>query len=204
MAGHTEIKIFTIQELISLFSLDNVGKKGSIFDKTKLDWVNGVYIRQSQAIELQDQIIKFIDHDFASIMNNWSSVQLLDFIDLYKERTKTLKELAQNIIEIHSFPKLEHDQAQSLVPDTTLAIIEKFITSLEQVSDFSAHSLSTYAQLFCREHSIKLPTIAHPIRYALTGKKESPGIFHIISILKKEESIRRLANFVRVIHETTK
>ena len=99
--SHGDQEIFTIDELINYFSLKNIGKKGSIFDMTKLDWLNGLYIRSMQADEIISYIIEYIDKDFFSKFFQWNKEQVFAVIDAYKDRVKTLQELIEKIKLLH-------------------------------------------------------------------------------------------------------
>ncbi len=195
-------EIFTKEELISYFTLENIGKKGSIFDIAKLEWVNGVYMRNTSAQTLYDQIIACIDSEFSSHVKNFSKDQILGLIDVYKERAKTLKDiatelthLAQYIPDVQTLPAFTVDQ---------IGYLTRFIEHLATINNYTSDELSQSAKNLCKELNIKLVNLAQPIRFALTGKHESPGVFHLLALLKKEEGIRRLKNFVKVIGASKK
>jgi len=201
--AHGDQEVFTREELISYFSLEHVGKKASIFDKAKLDWMNGVYIRTMSASELCDQIVSYVDPQFMATVSQFSIEQLFALVDLYKDRAKTLKDIVDGIIYVHSPLLPQQELLLSITPDQVHALKE-FIEELEGFNSFTSENLSEFAKSLCEKLKIKLPQLAVPLRIAVTGKSESPGIFHLLAILKKQESIRRLTNFVKVLEAIKK
>ena len=98
--AHGDQEIFSKQELIELFTLEQVNKKGAIFDPQKLDWLNGVYIRGLKDEEILQRISRDVIPDFKAQFLSWNDQKILAAIALYKERVKTLRELAQELINV--------------------------------------------------------------------------------------------------------
>lgn len=193
--SHGDQEIFSRQELVSYFSLDHIGKKGAIFDIKKLEWLNGVYIRETAAQDLLYFIERDIDPNFTQQLTHWSSETCVGFIDLYKERVKTLKELMQELKIVHDGPgEWDETEITPLVNQTTINLLTNIETLIDQQKDFSSSALSTVIKNLCQQLGLKLPDIAKPIRIALTGKSSSPGIFEMLSLLGKETVIKRVGN----------
>jgi glutamyl-tRNA synthetase len=194
--AHGDQEIFTKSELIKLFTLEAVGKKGSIFDQQKLDWVNGIYIRQLNASELFDYIIHNIDSNFSKQFGNWSQEVILKLIDLYKERAKRVTDIIDGLHDLYQAPiKYDASAVEKWVSIQTVANLELLMGKLE-ASDFQRDTIATICKDICKEQNMKLPTLLQPIRLALTGSIESPGVFDILAILGKTESLKRIAAFI--------
>jgi glutamyl-tRNA synthetase len=191
--SHGDQEIFTREELIRYFSLDHVGKSGSIFDAEKLKWVNSVYIKKYSAQELLDYITNYCEPDFIDRLSAWNEAQVLFLIGLYKERVHTVRELIDTLIQLHSAPKQydAHDCAQ-WIDGNTSAHLRDLVQTLENSSDFSLESLSIALKQWCKDREIKLVTIAQPVRIALVGKAASPGVFELLSVLGKQETLSRI------------
>ncbi len=191
--SHGDQEIFSRQEMIEYFSLDHVGKKGAIFDPVKLEWVNSVYIKNLDSQDLLDLIERDVDTDFLSRVKNWSKDQLLKAVDLYKDRVKTLSELVGSIENVYNgtitFNEIE------VSPE----LIENIYQLLFVTEDFSVENLSTIIKSFCKNLGLRLPAVAQPIRVALTGSLSSPGVFDLLNILTKEESLKRLEKYKEFI-----
>lgn len=195
--SHGDQEIFTKDELISCFSLKAVGKKGSIFDQAKLDWVNGVYLRKADNEYLLDQILAYVQPGLMDFLSHFSKEQILGLIGLYKERTKTLKELVQEMVDLHQSPRTFDQQVlQPLLTPLTVEHLGQLLALLATQKEFRADELAALVKQLCGQLGTKLGALAQPIRIALTGKTASPGVFELLALLKKEESMRRLQAFV--------
>lgn len=191
--SHGDQEIFTKDELIAFFTLKAVGKKGSIFDPKKLDWVNSVYMQKADNQFLLDTIIEYIEPDLKHKIR-FSHDQLIALVALYKERTHTLGALFQEITALYQRPTWsDYDMAIKL---ELLQKLEALIQQYTELPYFAADELSVITKEFCKDESLKLGDIAQPIRLALTGKTASPSVFELLTILGKDESIQRLINFV--------
>lgn len=200
--SHGDQEIFTIDELIKYFSLDHVGKKGAIFDIKKLEWTNSVYIKQHTSEELLNFIEKDIDKSFSSKLINWDRKTILGFIDLYKERVKTLKELIGELEIIYHVSKSFNLEEIKIFANLQVKNnLEKVLEILENIHDFSIQNLNDSIKKLVKDMGINLPDIAKPLRLALTGKLSSPGIFEILFLLGKKESIERINFFKKEIEK---
>jgi len=191
--SHGDQEIFTKNELVSYFSLDHVGKKGAIFDVDKLLWLNSVYIREMSAKSLKKRIEDDLQFDYKNCLGRFSESLILRLIDLYKGRSKTLQELKDHLVLIHDGPK-NYDMSAigRWIDEKTLVYLEDLIDVLKVEDNFAHDILASIIKKICKEHSVKLVALAQPIRIALTGSTASPGIFDLLEIVSKDQSIKRL------------
>jgi len=200
--SHGDQEIFTRQELIDYFTLDHVGKKGAIFDQEKLEWINGLYMREADSQQLLDTIITYVEPGFLTKIKGWSKEQIIVFIELYKQRAKTVRELADELVRLHDGPEAYDAAAvEKWTTPETAGHIEKLIELLEQQKIFSADELSVVVKSLCDQLSIKLVKLAQPIRIALTGSSASPGIFELMELLGREVVIERLSKFLAFLNK---
>jgi glutamyl-tRNA synthetase len=200
--SHGDQEIFTQQELITYFSLDQVGKKGAIFDPQKLAWMNSVYLRHRSACDILMIMQRDVNVTLHEQLPLWSEKQVITLIDLYKERVKTIAELVQELQALYAGPTgYDASSIAASVTPTTRAHLEQLIPLLEstQVDVFTHDHLATLIKNLCKQLSIKLVALAQPIRIALTGISASPGVFELLAILGKQESIRRLQKFLATL-----
>ena len=193
--SHGDQELFSRDELITLFTLDHVGKKGAVFDQEKLDWLSGVYIREADNKHLLD----YIEHNVAPELQKKSGFnveQLLQLIGLYKERAKTLKEVADQISAFGATPTAYDDAsvAKWVTPETA-AHIQALIKKIESITDFNKETAEHEIKTYAKTTGQKMGMIAQPIRIALTGGSSSPSIFELLVILGKQASITRLQEF---------
>ena len=190
--SHGDQEIFSRDELIKFFDLNKVQKSGAAFDKAKLDWLNQTYLRNKSS----EEIFALIEKDLNSI---FSKDQKLALIDLYKERSTTLKELALFIDIIAKSPKEYDSEALKSIQPESKRVVADAVKILSESIDWSSSALSDQIKDWAKKNGFKLGQIAPLIRLSVTGGTESPGIFSLIEILGKNETINRLNRFLAII-----
>lgn len=194
-----EREIFSMQELIEAFSFEHVHKAGAIFDVTKLEWMNGIYLHKKTNTEILELIKLNIDSDFETKLTNFSNEQILEFINLYKEKFRNLYDLSQIIILLNNIPeKYEQTGMDQFVNTETKGSLSSLIEKLDN-AQWNLDEITKLIKTFAKDNNIKFPFIAQPIRLALTGTITSPGIYEMLIAFGKEESINRLKRFLNNI-----
>jgi len=198
--SHGDQEIFTKQELIAYFDLDHVGKKGAIFDKEKLDWVNSIYIRALAPEALYDYIIAHLEPKLADLLAPWDKEKIIASIALYQDRIKTIGELLSILYRLRIVPHVydEHDVATWITPQA-LEHLELLMTRLETLDQYDADQINMVLKQMCKEFNIKLVALAQPVRLALVGTTASPSIFALMALLGKQESLQRLSLLVDLV-----
>ena len=190
-------EIFTKQELIEKFTLENVGKSPAVFNPDKLLWLNGWYIRNKPAEEIAEPIIPFLKKKgFQVILDE----RLIKIVNILRERAKTLVELA-NSSDYFFVDEVKYEEAarkKFLTPET-LPIFETLVERLSSLDEFTVPELQKIFGEITEKRGLKLVQIAQPVRVALTGGTVSPGIFEVMEILGKEKVIERLKRAVSLI-----
>lgn len=191
--SHGDQEIFTKEQLISLFSLDAVGKKGAIFDVQKLDWINSHYIRQRSALELFSYLQEWVMPAIGTQIL-WDVDKIHQVIGLYKDRVKTIKELGQELLMLYCGPaSFDHDQVSSHTGADTAVQIEQLIEALAAIEQpWSSVSVSAAIKQFVALLKIKFVDLAHPVRLALIGKADGPGVTDLLLCVGKDEALKRL------------
>lgn len=193
--SHGDQEVFTIEELIKYFKIDDVGKNGAIFDYNKLLWLNSVYIKAKPANELCALVHQNLGINLVRQTSAWDQAQLQAAITLYKDRSQTLRQLVQGVLSLYHAPKVY--EAESV----TLWVVPGIITKLRiladelQYVDIDKVQLQEIIKTFAKDHDLKFPAIAQPMRIALIGTSHGPGIFDMIEILGKDEALHRLKEF---------
>lgn len=195
--SHGDQEIFTREELISLFSLQAVGKKASMFDQAKLDWINGIYIRSTSAQALYDIIIQDVQPEFSSALSSWSQEKILQAISLYKDRVKTLKEMADDIHALYNrSSRMSSEDKERWIGQNTAEHLILFKKKIQELPEFTLDALSLQGKAVCQEVGIKLVQLAQPLRLALTGTAHGPSVFEVMMLLSKEETVKRIEEFI--------
>lgn len=193
--SHGDQEVFTTDELITYFKIDDVGKNGAIFDYNKLLWLNSVYIKAKPASELCALIQQNLEINLVQQTSAFNQEQLQATITLYKDRSQTLRELVQGVMNLYHAPQVY--DAESVAQWVTLEVIAKLRILIDelQYAHIDELQLQEVVKTFAKDHDLKFPMIAQPIRIALIGSSHGPGIFDMIGILGKDETLHRLKQF---------
>lgn len=185
----TEQELYSLEELISSFSLQRVGKSGSKFDPDKAKWFNQEYIKKTNdkilAIELRE-IIQEKDLGF-------SDEYLEKVCGLLKERITFIHEIWDNSPYFFIAPTTYDKKAvKKRWKENTPEIIEKLSGYFESLEAFDPLSLEKAFNIFIEKNEINTGAALAPLRLVLTGILSGPAVFDIMSVVGKEESIRRM------------
>jgi len=190
----TDQEIFSIEELIDQFSLEKVSRTGAIFNREKLDFFNGYYIRKKSLEELAILVKPYLVK--AGLIPEDYSLEPFFFMALrtVQERMKKLSEAP----ELLSFYFKEPDYPKELLipkkgtAEEAVFALEVAIDCLAEIEDFAAPVLERELRLVAQEKGIPPGNLLWPVRAALTGKEASPGAFEVLEVLGKDESLLRL------------
>jgi glutamyl-tRNA synthetase len=196
--AHGDQEIFSTEEMIAAFDLPQIGRSPARFDFARLESLNGHYIRQSTNADLVAEIERLLPHVAggaelkAKIAPELRS-RLLAAMPGLKERAKTLVELIDSAGFLFADrPITLDDKAKAVMTDEARALLKDLLPQLEQTEPWSAEAAEQTVRTFAERAGVKLGAIAQPLRTALTGRVTSPGIFDVLTVLGKTESLARL------------
>ncbi|MBR0993810.1 glutamate--tRNA ligase [Bradyrhizobium japonicum] len=197
--SHGDQEIFSTEEMIAAFDLASVGRAAARFDFAKLENLNGHYIRHADDQSLVKMFEDVLDHvvpardELKAKLNDTTRAQLLKAMPALKERAKTLIELIDSAYFIFADRPLELDpKAQALLTPENRKLIGQLHSALEKVETWSGAATEAALRAFAEENGLKLGAVAQPLRAALTGRTTSPGIFEVLDVLGRQESLGRL------------
>jgi glutamyl-tRNA synthetase len=196
--SHGDQEIFSTDEMIAAFDLAQVGRSPARFDFAKLESLNGHYLRQAGDAELVAEIERVLPHiaagnDLRAKMNPALRSKLVAAMPALKERAKTLVELIDSAHYIYADrPIMLDDKAAALLNAEARAMIAELVPELERVEPWTAASVEAAVRAYADTSGRKLGAVAQPLRAALTGRTTSPGIFDVLAVLGKSESVARL------------
>ncbi|MCG2628464.1 glutamate--tRNA ligase [Bradyrhizobium sp. WYCCWR 13023] len=197
--SHGDQEIFSTEEMIAAFDLANVGRAAARFDFAKLENLNGHYIRHADDQSLVKMFEDVLDHvvpardEIKAKLNDATRAQLLKAMPSLKERAKTLIELIDGASFIFADRPLQLDpKAAALLTPENRKLIGQLHSALEKVETWSGAATEAALRAFAEENSLKLGAVAQPLRAALTGRTTSPGIFEVLDVLGRQESLDRL------------
>jgi glutamyl-tRNA synthetase len=187
--GHGDDEIISREQAIEWFDLDHVGKSPSRFDFKKLENLNGHYIREADDRRLADLVAPRLG------ISDQQKVLLVEAMPELKPRANTLDQLADGARFLFAPRPLDVDDAAAalLTPDAR-ALLAAAHKNLVALAKWEAESLEAAIREVAESSGVKLGKLAQPLRAALTGRTTSPGIFDVLALLGREESLGRIAD----------
>jgi glutamyl-tRNA synthetase len=196
-------EFFSTEEMIQAFDLSSIGRSPSRFDFVKLKNMNGHYMRATPDDELLAILIDSLPYlpggpEMAKKLDDAGRAKLAASMSGLKERAKTLIDLIDGAGYLFAERPLQLDEsAKKIVADGGLTHITALLPRLTAVKNWTSPTIEAAVQDYASESGAKLGQIAQPLRAALTGRATSPGIFDVLAVLGREESLGRLSDCAR-------
>ena len=189
--GHGDDEIISRDQAIAWFDLDGVGKSPSRFDLKKLENLNGHYIREADDGRLADLVAARLGLELTPEQHDL----LRRTMPFLKPRAANLLELAEGSMFLFRDRPLPIDaDAASLLEGGAPALLQRMHAALDAVADWDTEALENAVRQVAEDAGVKLGQVAQPLRAALTGKRTSPGIFDVLAVLGREESLGRISD----------
>jgi glutamyl-tRNA synthetase len=190
-------EFFSTEEMIEAFDLANVGRSAARFDLVKLENMNGHYMRAAPDAELTQILIDTLPYlpggkDMLAKLDDAMRAKLEKAMPGLKERAKTLVELVDGAKFLHAARPLEMDAKAQEILSKGREHLPALISRLEAVMSWTAADTEAAVRAYAEETGAKLGQVAQPLRAALTGRGTSPGIFDVLEVLGRDESLNRL------------
>lgn len=187
-APGTEDEVFSLDDLVARWRLDQVQKAGGRWDKARLDWFNGVWIRRLSLDELMRRLEPFVPAE-------WDRSLLRRALPFVQERAKTLVEIRDQVgflfADIEYAPELlvpkSHDRAG--VADA----LGRALRALGAVTPFGSTELEPVLRRTNDELGWKMRDTSHPVRVAITGRESGPPLFDAMELLGRDRTLSRIA-----------
>ncbi len=189
--GHGDAEIISRDEAVRWFDLAHVGKSPSRFDLKKLENLNGHYIREASDQRLADLVAETLEFDH----DDTRRATLLAAMPALKPRAANVNELRDGAAFLFAErPLFIHPDAEPLLAGEAPAMLAALHSALDAVHNWDTEALEAAVRQVAEAQARKLGQVAQPLRAALTGRKASPGIFDVLALLGRDESLARIAD----------
>lgn len=187
--AHGDQEVFTPDEMIQCFKLENVSRSPAIFDTKKLNWLNQQYMKKADFKEIKPYFEKYL--------NTQNGPDFKRVYDLLLDRSETLKQLAEQAIYFYSddYAKDEIAFAKHINAETKVALA-LLKAKLENLHDFTAPNIHTVLEETANELNLGMGKVGMPLRVVLTGGGQSPSIDITAELIGKERCLARLSGVV--------
>ena len=192
-----ETEVMTADTIRDNFTLERVGKPAAIFDLDKLQWMNGVYIRQTDDADLADRILPFLEREYPATLLPIDRDYLLRIIPLVRERLKTLAD-APDMLAYFFEETLEYDPAsvvqRGMDPQGAHAAIVRAQSDLAAVPDaeFQHENLENILRASGKDLELSGRQFFGALRTAITGRTATPPLFEMMAVMGRERVLQRL------------
>jgi glutamyl-tRNA synthetase len=191
--SHGDDEIISREQAVEWFDLGDVGKSAARFDTDKLTSLNGHYIRHCDNERLSKIILPVITEKLGGSVAEGTESWLTLGMDALKERAKTLLELSDSaLFYAKSRPLIMGEKATALLSEDGIEKLNLLQGTLADIDDWSIDSLKQAIGDLAETHGLKLGKLLQPLRAALTGTNVSPGMFDVMAILGRDETLGRL------------
>ncbi|MGF1631123.1 MAG: glutamate--tRNA ligase [Kiloniellaceae bacterium] len=193
--GHGDDEVISTAQAIQWFDLDAVGKSAARFDFAKLDNLNGHYLREAASERLVGEVAARLEAKLGQPIGERALSRLAQGMDGLKARAKNLSELAENAVFYVVDRPLELDpKADKILNAEARQRLGRLHDNVSRLPDWTETAIEAAVRAFSEAESCKLGDAAQPLRAALTGSNVSPGIFEVMVVLGREESLARIAD----------
>jgi glutamyl-tRNA synthetase len=190
--SHGDDEIMSTEEAIRWFDLGGINRAPAQFDFAKLDSVNAHYIREADDARLVELLVPRLEETLGHALSDDALQRLLQAIPDLKPRAKTLVELAEKAgFYVASRPISPVADAAKLLTTEARELLAELASALDD-GDWFAVALEARLRGFVTEKGLKLGAVAQPLRAALTGSLASPGIFEVMDVLGRDETLGRI------------
>jgi glutamyl-tRNA synthetase len=184
-------EIFSCDELIEKFTLENAGKAAGVFNPEKFLWVNFTYLKARPLSQLAEEIIPFIRAKGYPVPEDKRWLEKM--IATLQERAKTLVDLVdQAHFYLTDDIAIDDKAAKKFLTSDAAKPLSKLIERLTTLDDFSEAKVEQTFTAVLQELGLSMGQLAQPVRVALTGSSVSPGIHEVIAVLGKQRTLQRL------------
>jgi len=197
--SHGDDEIFSLAEIGELFSLDNVGRSPARAEPPKLAWLGQHYIKELSADDLFTRVRPFLEIVKGAPVEDEESLRAL--LDLLRERSRTLEEMAE-LAHWKLRESIEYDEkaVKKHLRPAALPILQGLEEGMRALPDWTAAGMEkVFDGVSAALGDLKLGKLAQPVRVAVTGGPNSPGIFETLEILGRERSLARLEHAIQIV-----
>jgi glutamyl-tRNA synthetase len=192
--GHGDQEIFTREELIRLFAFEDVGQTAGVFNPDKMAWVNHEWLKRRSPEALATEALP---HFRAAGLPAEDDAKLRHVCAVARERARTFGEYVQQFRYFYAPVEMDPKAKAKFLGSGSRPILEEIRAGIAALPSLDTAPLEKLFHDAAERRALGLGKIAQPVRVALTGGTASPGMYDVIQILGKDETLRRLDEAIR-------
>ena len=189
---YKEQEIFSEEELIKYFDIQNVNSSAAKFSQKLLDFYNNHYLKETNI----NSLYAYIDTNFSLSNKFIQNPKKIEIIDLLRESSNNIIQIIEELTFFQDDPELTQDLLTSIQIDKD--ILEKFKEELEEVNFNDKLLIGVFLDNFLSKNNLKFPILGKPLRLILTGKSKAPSITDLLFLIGKEDCTNRIEKFLNI------
>ncbi len=186
--------IASLDEMIDRFDLSTVSKNPAVFDPKKLEWMNGVYIREMDEAEFVAATLPLVEESVGRTLSEEDRARYAMLVPLVKERAKLLPEVASQarflFVDIDEYD--EKSWSKVMAVEEGPVALDGAIAALEDLDPWTTETIDAALRTMIEERDLSARKGFQPIRVAVSGSMVSPPLFESLEILGRDETLARI------------
>lgn len=186
--------IASLDEMVDRFDLTTVSKNPAVFDPKKLEWMNGVYIREMDGAEFLEVTLPLVEQVVGRTLSDDDRARYAMLVPLVKERAKLLPEVASQarflFVDIDEYDETAWSKVMAV--DEGPIALDGAVAALEGLDSWTTEGIDTALRAMLEERGLSARKGLQPIRVAISGSTVSPPLFESLEILGRDESLARI------------
>ncbi len=194
-----EQEILYPQEIVKMFDLKDVTKRAAVFDLEKLRWINKLFMKDKSPTELMEYIKPFwLKRGYD--LKGYTEEYLQDVISILQGRAYTLDELA-DYSDYLLKESLDYDKITlaEFIKVMSWEEWSSLIGAIEEIAPFTVENIDSCVRHWLADRGMKLKKVGQALRYSLTARRVTPGIFEVMALLGRERVVKRLKEAVNLV-----
>ena len=191
--GHGDDEIFSRDQAVAWFDINQVGRAPARMDFKKLENINGQYIRDADDARLAAISRPILEVQLGHAISDEALSLLVEAMPFIKVRAKSTRQLAEGALFLFEARPLALDEAaKALLDSNSASLLESVSNAMKGSVEWDATVLENAVRRVAEDAGLGLGKVAQPLRAALTGRTTSPGIFDVLMLLGRKESLARI------------
>ncbi len=194
--SHGDQEIFSMDEMIELFEIENINKSPAAFNLEKLLWINQHHINEAAGSRLVAEVGKRLSARGISLCNG---PRLSEVVELMRGRVQTLEEMAEKVLYLYKdVSGYSAESVEKHITAESSQILSDFADWLSKLEDWNSEQIKLCIKSFVKEKGLKFPHVAQPLRIAISGSDATPSIDATLNLVGRERSLQRIENAAKL------
>jgi glutamyl-tRNA synthetase len=187
--SHGDEEIFSKDKFVEWFDLAHVSQSPARFDPEKLRWLNHQHLKKRSDADLRKEVAPRVEADGGDLS---SGPDLSVVVALFKERSETLNQLAEQAMMFYGEGKPTREQLDQSITDEVRPALKELAAQFSKIEDWRNESVMSAVQSVIDRHKLKLPKIAMPLRVIVFGRTQTPNLGPVLAVAGKKRVLERL------------